>query len=157
MIENPPTVASGDLAAQTRNMREKRRADAVAKYAQLLARAANPLDGDTQQLDDVLQDASLGLTMEDFEADASAMKSISRLEAGLSAGNSAALESRKQQAEAVYDKAISALESAKHNYQMCVYDVEALNRDAAKLIEKIKGVKSANPRACGDFSGITTM
>ena len=156
MIDTLPKTATGDLAAQTRRMREERRADAIAKYSQLLNRAANPLDGDTQQLDDVLQDASLGLTMEDFESDASAMKSISRLEAGLSAGNSAALESRKQQAEAVYDKAISALESAKHNYQMCVYDVEALNRDTAKLIEKIEAVKLANPRACGDFSGIAS-
>ena len=84
------------------------------------------------------------------------MKSIARLEAGLTAGNSAALESRKQQAEAVYDKAISALESAKHNYQMCVYDVEALNRDNAKLVEKIEAVKLANPRACGDFSGVAS-
>ena len=156
MIDTLPKTATGDLAAQTRNLREKRRADAVAKYQQLLARAASPLDGDTQQLDDVLQDASLGLTMEDFEADASAMRSIGRLEAGLSAGNSAALESRKQQAEAVFDKAISALESAKHNYQMCVYDVEALNRDNAKLIEKIEAVKLANPRACGDFSGVAS-
>ena len=156
MIDTLPKTATGDLAAQTRNMRAERRADAIAKYSQLLNRAANPLDGDTHQLDDVLQDASLGLTMEDFESDASAMKSISRLEAGLSAGNSAALESRKQQAEAVYDKAISALESAKHNYQMCVYDVEALNRDNAKLIEKIEAVKLANPRACGDFSGIAS-
>ena len=109
MIDTLPKTATGDLASQTRNMREKRRAAAVAKYQQLLARAANPLDGDTQQLDDVLQDVSLGLTMADFEADASAMKSISRLEAGLSAGNSAALESRKKQAEAVYDRALGEL------------------------------------------------
>ena len=157
MIDTLPKTATGDLAAQTRNMREKRRADAVAKYQQLLSRAANPLDGDTQQLDDVLQDASLGLTMEDFEADVSAMKSISRLEAGLSAGNSAALESRKKQAEAVFDRALGAMESARHDYQLAVMDVESGDRDAAKLIEKIEAVKSANPRACGDFSGITTM
>ena len=157
MIDTLPKTATGDLASQTRNMREKRRADAVAKYQQLLARAANPLDGDTQQLDGVLQDASLGLTMEDFEADVSAMKSISRLEAGLSAGNSAALESRKKQAEAVFDRALGAMESARHDYQLAVMDVESGDRDNAKLIEKIEAVKSANPRACGDFSGITTM
>ena len=156
MIDTLPKPATGDLAAQTRNMREKRRADAVAKYAQLLARAANPLDGDVEMLDDVLQDAALGLSMADFEADASAMKSISRLEAGLSAGNSAALESRKKQAEAVYDRALGAMESARHDYQLAVMDVESGDRDAAKLVEKIKGVKSANPRACGDFSVVAS-
>ena len=156
MIDTLPKTATGDLAAQTRNMREKRRADAVAKYAQLLARAANPLDGDTQQLDDVLQDASLGLTMEDFEADASAMKSISRLEAGLSAETDIALESRKKQAESMFDKALAAMESSKHAFQMSVWDVEARDRDNAKLIEKIEAVKSANPRACGDFSGVAS-
>ena len=156
MIDTLPKTATGDLAAQTRNMREKRRADAIAKYSQLLNRASNPLDGDTEILDEVLNDAALGLTMEDFEADGLALKTIARMEKGLSAEDAVALESRKKQAEAVYDKAISALESAKHNYQMSVYDVEALNRDNAKLIEKIEAVKSANPRACGDFSGVAS-
>ena len=153
MIETLPTPATGDLAARTRQMREERQTDAVAKYQQLLNRAANPLDGDVDLLDAALKDAALGLTMEDFEADANALKSIAALEQKFTVKNSVAVEARKKQAEAVFDKALAAMESAKHDYQMAVMDVEDMDRDSAKLIEKIEAVKSANPRACGDFSG----
>lgn len=154
MIDLPPTVVPGDLAARTRQMREKRRADAIAKYSQLLNRAANPLEGDVEMLEDVLKDAALGLTVEDFEADANALKSIAALEQKFTVKNSVAVEARKKQAEAVFDKALAAMESAKHDYQMAVMDVEDMDRDSAKLIEKIEAVKSANPRACGNFSGV---